>query len=168
MTPKVPSSETGTATLGMKVARPLRRKTKTTRITRPMEMSRVRSTSWTEARMVTVWSMAIWTWMEAGIAASSCGRAARRRSTVSMIFALGWRETMMRIDGLADIGDANGVAVLVADDERGILDGPEHLIVGAHFPDAIGVGEMALGGVGIGRGERVADLFEADSILIQG
>ena len=34
MTPKVPISDTGTATLGMKVARALRRNRKTTRITR--------------------------------------------------------------------------------------------------------------------------------------
>ena len=38
-------SETGTATLGMSVARGLRRKRKTTRMTRQIEMTSVRSTS---------------------------------------------------------------------------------------------------------------------------
>ena len=45
ITANVPISETGTATPGMSVARPLRRKTNTTRMTRPMEISSVRSTS---------------------------------------------------------------------------------------------------------------------------
>ena len=45
ITPNVPTSERGTAILGMMVAQTLRRKTKTTRMTRVMEMMRVRSTS---------------------------------------------------------------------------------------------------------------------------
>ena len=47
-------SETGTEMLGMNVAHPLRRKTKTTRITRPMEITMLRWASLTEARMVVV------------------------------------------------------------------------------------------------------------------
>ena len=54
MAPKVPISDTGTATLGMNVARGLRRKTKTTAMTSAMAMIKVLSTSRTEARMVTV------------------------------------------------------------------------------------------------------------------
>ena len=50
----VPVSETGTAMPGMSVARQSRRKTNTTMITRMMEMISVRSTSWSEARMVVV------------------------------------------------------------------------------------------------------------------
>ena len=54
MTPNVPSSETGTATLGISVERTLRRNTNTTRITSAIEISIVSSTSRTEARMVVV------------------------------------------------------------------------------------------------------------------
>ena len=54
MTPNVPISETGTAMLGIAVMRGLRRKTKTTTNTSRTEMTSVRSTSFTEARIVTV------------------------------------------------------------------------------------------------------------------
>ena len=54
ITPKVPIKETGTTTLGMNVARRLRKNANTTRTTRKMAITRVTSTSRTEARMVTV------------------------------------------------------------------------------------------------------------------
>ena len=57
ITANVPISETGTATLGMRVARGLRRKMKTTSTTRMMEPIRVVSTLLTDARMVVVRSM---------------------------------------------------------------------------------------------------------------
>ena len=41
MPPKVPSRDSGTATLGITVAHPLRRNTKTTNTTRPMDSSSV-------------------------------------------------------------------------------------------------------------------------------
>ncbi len=59
MTPNVPMRDSGTATLGMMVARALRRKMKTTAVTRRTLRISVRSTSRTEARMVVVRSMAI-------------------------------------------------------------------------------------------------------------
>ena len=59
MTPKVPTSDTGTATPGMAVAQRLWRKAKITRTTRTMEITRVISTSRTEARMVMVRSCAL-------------------------------------------------------------------------------------------------------------
>ena len=52
--PNVPTSEMGTATEGMMVARQSRRKTNTTRITRSTERIKVRSTSATDERIVTV------------------------------------------------------------------------------------------------------------------
>ncbi len=52
MAAKVPISETGTATLGTSVARPLRRNRNTTRMTRITEMASVRSTSLSDARIV--------------------------------------------------------------------------------------------------------------------
>ena len=91
MTPKVPTSDTGTATPGMAVAQRLWRKTKITRTTRTMEMTRVISTSRTEARMVMVRSCAASRLIAGGIEARSKGSTAFTRSTVSMIFADGWR-----------------------------------------------------------------------------
>jgi len=91
--------ETGTATPGMRVVRQSRRKRKTTPITRITEMTSVRSTSWTEARIVVVRSMIGSILIAAGTAAFSCGMRARTRSTVSMMFAFGWRKTMRRTAG---------------------------------------------------------------------
>jgi len=69
MTPKVPMSEIGTEMAGMKVARQFRRKTKTTMMTRPMEMIMLRSASATEARIVLVRSLSICNVMVGGRAA---------------------------------------------------------------------------------------------------
>src|SRR5579871_397186 len=57
ITPNVPTSESGTATLGMIVARTVRRKTNTTMITSPIEISSVLSISFTEALTETVRSI---------------------------------------------------------------------------------------------------------------
>ena len=76
MTAKVPIKETGTATLGMSVARPLRRKIKTTKTTRTTEIESVRSTSWTEARIVVVRSIATVVTIPAGIEALTEGSSA--------------------------------------------------------------------------------------------
>ena len=54
MTPNVPIKDTGTATLGISVARRLRRNTNTTSTTSPIDTHSVTSTSCTEARMVVV------------------------------------------------------------------------------------------------------------------
>ena len=96
---KVPTSETGTAMPGMIVARQSRRKTKTTTMTSRIEMSSVRSTSWSDARMVVVWSRTSVTWWLAGIAARIAGRAALMRSTVSMMFEPGCLKTITMTDG---------------------------------------------------------------------
>ena len=58
MAPRVPISDTGTATLGINVARTLRRNAKTTRTTRMIAMISVRSTSCSEVRIVIVRSCA--------------------------------------------------------------------------------------------------------------
>src|SRR5437763_1595908 len=73
ITLNVPSSDTGTATLGIKVDHGLRRKMNTTRITSTIAMLSEYSTSCTEARMVTVWSIATRMSMDRGIAAFNCG-----------------------------------------------------------------------------------------------
>ena len=100
MTPKVPSSETGTATAGIRLARQSRRNRKTTRITSPTAISSVRSTSRSEARMVVVRSIATVRSMPLGIAARSCGSSASTRSTVSMRLAPGWRDRITSTEGL--------------------------------------------------------------------
>src|SRR5579871_2826853 len=94
ITPQVPISETGTAMLGMMVVRGLRRKMKTTIITRAMEMDIVNWMSRTEARMVVVRSRATDNFISGGISAWIDGRTPRTRSTVSMMFAPGWRKTI--------------------------------------------------------------------------
>ncbi len=99
MAPKVPMSETGTATLGMKVERTLRRKMKTTRMTSAIETPIVIWTSRTDARIVRVASMATASVIVGGMDAWSCGSRARTRSTVWMMLAPGWRNTMIRTAG---------------------------------------------------------------------
>src|ERR1035438_9258099 len=99
ITAKVPMSETGTATVGMSVARQLRGKMKTTRITRMTERMRVLSTSLTEARMVVVRSTTIVVLMPCGMDASIDGNCAMTRSTVSMILAPGWRKIRTVMEG---------------------------------------------------------------------
>ena len=91
ITPKVPMSETGTATPGMNIVRTSRRKTKTTRITSAMAISSVRSTSLIEARIVPVRSIIGWRRMALGASALRRGMRALIRSTVSMMFAPGSR-----------------------------------------------------------------------------
>ena len=97
MMAQVPSSETGTATPGISVARPLRRKIKTTMMTRTMEIINVHSTSSTEARMVVVRSRTMVISMPAGMDALIESSSARSRSTVWMILAPGWRKMMIGI-----------------------------------------------------------------------
>ncbi len=101
ITPSAPSSETVTATAGARAARPLFRKKATTITTRMTANSRVRSTSCSEARMVTVRSMATDMSRSWGSDALSVGRAFLIRSTVEMMLAPGWRLITTTIAGLA-------------------------------------------------------------------
>ena len=91
ITAKVPTSESGTATLGMMVAERLRRKRKMTMTTRPTVSISSNSTSLTEDWMLVVMSVRVVTRMEAGRSASSCGRICWMRSTTVMVLAPGWR-----------------------------------------------------------------------------
>ncbi len=96
MKPKVPISESGTATLGITVARQLRRKTKITATTSATASSSSTCTSCTEARIVTVRSVSTATSIDAGSDACSCGSCCLMRSTTSITLAPGWR-WMLRI-----------------------------------------------------------------------
>src|SRR5262249_36491384 len=99
MAPNVPTSETGTATAGMRVARTLRRNTNTTNVTSTTDMTSVRSTSCSEARIVVLRSSTTSTLIEAGTEARSCGRSARTLSTVSMMLAPGCRQITTTMAG---------------------------------------------------------------------
>ena len=89
--PNVPMIEIGTATLGISVARQLRRNRNTTITTRLTAISSVCSVSFSDARIVVERSSTGVTVMSAGSDAVSCGSAARTRSIVSMMFAPGER-----------------------------------------------------------------------------
>ena len=91
MTPKVPTRDNGTATLGMIVADKLRRKRKMTRTTRTTASISSNCTSLTEARMVVVRSVSTETLMEGGKELCSWGRSFLIRSTTSMTLAPGCR-----------------------------------------------------------------------------
>ena len=91
MAPKVPTSDRGTATLGMTVAARLRRKRKMTMTTRAIVSISSSCTSRTEARIVVVRSVSIVTFTAEGSEAWSCGRRALTRSATEMMFAPGWR-----------------------------------------------------------------------------
>ena len=94
MAPKVPISESGTATLGMTVPAAVRRNTNTTSTTRPIESMSSHRTSSTDARMVVVRSVSTETWTAEGSEACSCGSSALMRSATAMTLAPGCRWTL--------------------------------------------------------------------------
>ena len=73
----MPSSDIGTATLGMAVAHGLRRNRKTTKTTRMTLRMSATSTSWTDARMVWARSRATLTSMAGEIDSLRDGSSAR-------------------------------------------------------------------------------------------
>ena len=107
MTPNVPTSESGTATLGISVAGRLRRKRKITITTSAIAIASSIWTSRTDARMVTVRSVRTVTSTAAGSDAVSCGRARLMRSTTSITFAPGWRWMFMMTAGASFIQAAS-------------------------------------------------------------
>ena len=101
MTPKVPTSESGTAIEGMMVAQTSRRKRKTTSTTsRTLIMSEI-STSWTLERMVVVRSTATSILMVGGMEACRRGIWAITASTVSMTLAPGILKMTIRMASLS-------------------------------------------------------------------
>jgi hypothetical protein len=99
ITPKVPTSDSGTTMLGMIVAGTLRRNRNVTSTTRPMAKISSCCTSSTEARIVSVRSLRIATWSVDGRLAVSCGSSSWMRSTTSMTLAPGWRWTLISTAG---------------------------------------------------------------------
>ncbi len=161
MTPNVPMSDTGTATLGISVARPLRRNRNTTRTTSATASASVFSASCSDARIVVVRSIVTARSIAPGIDARSVGRSRVTRSTVSMMLALGWRfritqhrrlavgrprvaQVLHRVDDVGDVGEPDRRAVAVGHDERHVIGGFLGLIVGADLPVAPAVFDRAL------------------------
>ncbi len=91
ITPKVATSDSGSATPAMMVARMVRRKINTTSTTSATLRISVNCTSWIEARMVSVRSLTMVSLAPAGIERRRRGNSARTRCTVSMTLAPGWR-----------------------------------------------------------------------------
>ena len=89
MTAKVPTSDKGTTTAGIKVADALRRNTNITMTTKAIDNSNSNCTSRTEARMVVVRSVITCTSKLAGKAARKAGSKACTLCTVSITFAPG-------------------------------------------------------------------------------
>ena len=85
ITPKVATSDSGTAIEGMIVAGTVRRNTKVTSTTRPIASSSSCCTPLIEARIDSVRSLSTATSTAAGIEARSCGSRAWIRSTTSMV-----------------------------------------------------------------------------------
>ena len=77
MTPNVPISETGTAMLGINVFAGCAGRETPPGSPASTEMISVLSTSWTEARMVTVWSMATRSLIDCGMDACKDAAGAR-------------------------------------------------------------------------------------------
>src|SRR5881275_68318 len=91
ITAKVPTSESGTDKLGIRVADGLRRNTKITITTSTTARPSSNSTSATEARIVVVRSVSTATSTAEGSAVLNCGKSAWTRSTTSMTLAPGCR-----------------------------------------------------------------------------
>ena len=100
MTAKVPTREATVATAGMSVARKLPRNTQTTAMTSRQDRARVNSTSASDARMGGLRSISTETLTSPGSEATSSGKSARTLSTVSMMLAPGWRNTMIMTAGV--------------------------------------------------------------------
>ena len=97
MTPKVPTSDRGTATLGITVPESVRRKTKMTSTTSTTVTISSNWTSFTEARIVLVRSVRIEIDTDVGSVFFRSGSSALTRSTTSIMFVPGcrWIFTMM-------------------------------------------------------------------------
>ena len=100
MKAKVPSSELGSTSAAISVARTLCRKAKMTRITRPSASSSVKFTSCSESLTKRERSKCTCRRTLSGSSASICGSIARMRSATATVFAPGWRctaSTMARV-----------------------------------------------------------------------
>ena len=93
ITARVPTSDSGTDRLGIRVARASPKKAKITATTSTTAKASSICTSRTEARMVRVRSVSTVMSSEFGRVSRSCGSSTLIRSTTSMTLAPGWRWT---------------------------------------------------------------------------
>src|SRR3990172_1293734 len=153
ITPKVPTSESGTATLGIAVAAALRRNRKITMPTRTTGTTSSIFTSRTEARMVVVRSVRRTRSTEPGSVACSWGSSCFTRSTTSITFPPS-----------RHVGQTDRPAVPVRNDEAAVFVGRFELVVGVDRGRAGGPVETALGLVYIGIGDCSAQIIEAEVV----
>jgi hypothetical protein len=99
ITPNVPTSDSGTTTLGISVAEALRRNRKVTITTSATANSSSFCTSRTDARMLPVRSVRMATSVAAGMVAVRRGSSSCTRSATSMTLAPGWRCTLTSTAG---------------------------------------------------------------------
>ena len=146
-------------------------------------MTSVFSVSASDWRMVFERSTAT---VEVDVAGQRRRRAAAVRrctpSTASMMFAPGWRDrttatpglpltrpalrrSSTEVDDFGDVGEPDRRAVAIGDHEIAILGGVRRLIVGVDLIVEVVVLDRALRAVGVGGGERRADVLEADAVM---
>ena len=77
----------------------------------------------------------------------------------------GVAQVLDRIEDLGDVGEPDRRAVAVGDHEIAILVGVRRLIVGVDLIVVVVVLDRALRAVGVGRGERRADVLEPDAVV---
>ena len=97
--PKAPTKLTGIVTKGMKDARRVRKKTKTTKATSTTASSTVRKTALIERSMNTALSLAMCTVTDAGMSRCSCGTKARTPAEISKGLAVALRTTPVAMLG---------------------------------------------------------------------
>ena len=185
MTPKVPTSDSGTATLGMRVPETVRRKTKITITTSAIDSISSNCTSCTEARMVTVRSVSSCVSTDPGSAAvsagSSCLHAVHHLDHVGARLALhvhddggrvvhprGEVRVLGAVDDVGDVREVDRRAVAVGDDDRAVLGGAAQLVVGVDGVGARGAVEAALGLVHVGRGDGGAHVVHRQALRGRG
>ena len=180
ITAKVPISDTGTAMLGMSVARALRRNRNTTMMTSTMEMISVRSTSLTEARMVVVRSRTMVMSMPCGIEAFSDGNwasnAIHRLKNVRSRLAIdndddcrlaiqiaGSADVLRGVYDVRHIGQAHSRAAIVAKHQGLILVRAKHLVIGDDIRGDQVVGDLAGGLMRVLQAEHGLDILQRDA-----
>ena len=170
-------SETGTEMLGINVAHPLRRKMKTTTITRPMEITMLRWASRTESRMVMVRSFSTVKSTVGGSEALNCGSicldafdgvddvGVRLAADLDQNGRLAVREphvphVLDGIDHASQIRQAHRRAVAVDDDEIPVILRLEKLVAHDERRGGLPVVQRAFRFVGIRILEKSSDLIQ--------
>ena len=116
--PQVPTSETGTASEGMRVADAERRNRKITSTTSATAISSVSCTSTTEARIEIERSLSTSMLMAAGTWVRKAGNRSLTESTTATVLASGWRWMASTI-GAPVVEPARDLVVLDAVDDAG-------------------------------------------------